>query len=216
MKVFKMSRKGILELNTDEVLLIPEFKRLVKRDRGSEGDADGRKKLRAYAEFAYIYHTCDPSSHPTTKGMSKKEADAWARRSCNLPTGWKVDEDMEAAIQRYKELRPSPSSLVLRTIKRGLNVSNDAIEKLIDRVQLNLNKLDAPPQAEDEKDIEKEFSLLVDKLHADLKRLLGLSHQLPETIATISELEEEVAKEISEGHTMKGGKPIPLMADPNA
>ena len=213
MKLFKMSRKGILELNTDEVLLIDEFRKIVRRDRGGEGDKNGRKKEFAYKEFSYIYFTCDPAGHPIQKGLSKKEAHDWAVRVAKLPDDYKPDSFVLQAMETYKELRPSPSSLVLRTIKRGLNVSNNAIEKLIDRVQLNLNKLDRPAEGVDEKDIEKEFSILVDKLHADLKRLLSLSQTLPDSISTIGELEKEVAKELSESNTMKGGKEIPLGAD---
>jgi len=42
-----------------EVSLLKPFKALIARDRGSKGDTQARKKLRAMKELAYIFFYCD-------------------------------------------------------------------------------------------------------------------------------------------------------------
>ena len=54
-KLFTMDANLKVELNKAELLLIPEFSALIRRDRGSEGDHDGRKKFHARKEFTFIY-----------------------------------------------------------------------------------------------------------------------------------------------------------------
>ena len=42
-----------------EAVLLKPFARLIRRDRGSKGDSQGRYKLRAKKELAYIFFYCD-------------------------------------------------------------------------------------------------------------------------------------------------------------
>lgn len=46
----------MVKLNKPWLGTIPEFSVLIKRDKGSDGDYDGRKKLKATKEITYIYY----------------------------------------------------------------------------------------------------------------------------------------------------------------
>ena len=41
------------------IRLIPEFRKILERDRGSKGDQQGRLKIQATKEFHYIYGIAD-------------------------------------------------------------------------------------------------------------------------------------------------------------
>lgn len=55
LELFVIAEDGLVDLNKIWIQLIPEFKKVYARDKGSEGDYDGRKKLKARKEFTYIY-----------------------------------------------------------------------------------------------------------------------------------------------------------------
>ncbi len=56
-----------------EALELKAFKALVTRDKGSKGDADGRKKYRAKKEFAFIYHMVSADSPYSGFEKSKRQ-----------------------------------------------------------------------------------------------------------------------------------------------
>jgi hypothetical protein len=75
-KLFTVDANLQVELNRAELLLIPEFSAIIRRDRGSDGDHDGRKKFHARKVFTFIYFYCDWKSplKDFTLEAKKKEA----------------------------------------------------------------------------------------------------------------------------------------------
>jgi hypothetical protein len=94
-----------------EVRMIAPFRRLLERDKGKksetgiyeQGDSDGRKKLIATKELAFLYFYCDPRSpyieqYPTDlKGRKEK-----CVKLVGLPENWVIDADVKEAIAFYE------------------------------------------------------------------------------------------------------------------
>ena len=62
MRLFELDENKQVLLNKVWIAMIPEFKALLTRDKGSKGDYRGDKKLKATKEFTYIYFYADFSS----------------------------------------------------------------------------------------------------------------------------------------------------------
>lgn len=99
--LFQLNHDLELEINKAEARKILEFKVLMVRDRGSEGDSDGRKKYIACAEIYYIYLVYDVRSIYYFLPMHEKQDKA--KKDAKLPIDWKEDQDILNAITVYKE-----------------------------------------------------------------------------------------------------------------
>lgn len=95
-----LQSKSVIEINKVEVMAIPEFKRLVQRDRGSDGDHDGRKKYRALKELTFVWYYCSFKS-PISHYEDKKRYDE-SLRIAGL-TDSNVDGDVKRAIEFSKK-----------------------------------------------------------------------------------------------------------------
>lgn len=96
--VFNNSTKE-LEVNRLEATKIDEYQVLFNRDKGSKGDASGRRKLIASAELYCIYLVYDVRS--IYYNLPMKEKKAKARKDAKLPDNWKEDKEFEQAVERY-------------------------------------------------------------------------------------------------------------------
>lgn len=103
-KFFKYE-DGMLILNKDEIFLYEPFKKILKRDRGSEGDAQGRLKLWAFKEFTYIYMICDYDAYPNIHGLDEEEAKLYAKKIAKLPDLWDEDDEIKDAIDEFRRLQ---------------------------------------------------------------------------------------------------------------
>jgi hypothetical protein len=95
-----------------EVAGVEEFKELVKRDRGSPGDSQGRKKQRAARELAYIYHMVSPDSPYRVYDADLREELICRDLFHDYPE-WRLDDVVTAAMEKYKELKQTELSLLL-------------------------------------------------------------------------------------------------------
>lgn len=111
MKLFKIGNDFQVELNKEWILMVPEFAELLKRDKGSEGDYRGDKKLKARRELTFIYFDLDFSS-------PLREWDEFERREESMRyAGLKesnLDEAVMNAHRTYARLLEN-SSRSLRT-----------------------------------------------------------------------------------------------------
>jgi hypothetical protein len=102
--IFSINERGLLEINKPEAREVPEYKALIARDKGSEGDADGKKKLKAFLELLYIYLILDPRS--MYYNFSIQERREKAVKHCGLKSGtkaeWKEDDLIRQAMIRYE------------------------------------------------------------------------------------------------------------------
>lgn len=97
-----------LDIDTNEVKLnrvwlwmVPEFADLLRRDKGSPGDYDGRKKLRAIKEFTYIYFMVDFASPLRDWEPAEKHKEAVYYANLEQKD---IDEGVKIALKKYEEL----------------------------------------------------------------------------------------------------------------
>lgn len=79
---------------------IPVYKRIITKDKGSEGDSDGRLKKRAIAEILYVYHMVHPGSVCKNLGYAEKKRQAI--KEAGLPADWKEQDYITEAIVAYE------------------------------------------------------------------------------------------------------------------
>jgi len=170
-----------------ELKVIPQFKRIITRDRD-------RKKRAAFKELAYIYFAYDYKSpyfiYPETERKMR------VRKDLELEPGWMEDKEMKDAIAKYISFLDSPAIKSLIAIREGLLSSAKVIDAL--RIRIDETLADATDQdAEDPVDI--------GSVVKSVTQLIDLSEKLPKAIDTISDLEEKVKKEQSNESRIKGG-----------
>jgi hypothetical protein len=129
MKLIKRNENNELEV-ADEVLMIKEFRAIVRRDRGTPGDTQGRKKLGAIKELAFIYFYVDFNSPYSAYRTDKDNLlldvrFQKVRDAVGLPSSWFPDELIDAACDRYRELQ--------HTLELDfLEAAQEAAHKIID------------------------------------------------------------------------------------
>ena len=135
MKFFKFV-DGELTLNRDEISLYPSIKKLIARDHGGKvvGDPDGRRKLYAYKELAYIYFRYDFEAYPAQHGLSEEEAHKYAAKKSNLGTDYTPDELVLEVAKLYQKEHLSPTKKTIATLLRVFTIN----ERLIEKIEQNL------------------------------------------------------------------------------
>ena len=101
MRLFEMNDNFELQLNKEWIMMIPEFAELVRRDRGSVGDSQGRRKLRAIRELSFVYLIQD--FHSPYRELNDYDRRITALKECGL-TEADIDEEVEAALEKYRYL----------------------------------------------------------------------------------------------------------------
>lgn len=107
-----------------EILMITEFKKLVRRDRGSPGDVNGHLKQRASRELALIYHMHTYSS-PYSKYAPEFRFEKLQTDIFKDDPDWKPDKVFRMAEDKFIELSDTGTILLLKA-------GNGAIAKLTD------------------------------------------------------------------------------------
>jgi hypothetical protein len=120
MRLFEVGTDFRVLLNKDWILTIPQFKKLLHRDKGSDGDYDGRKKLRTLREFTFIYHNVDPRS--PLENMEDMERREKALQYAELQECDIDDKVMEAQDEYEFLLEQSCASLPLLRAAKGTNI----------------------------------------------------------------------------------------------
>jgi hypothetical protein len=133
---FFIFKDGKLELAEETIFLYPEFKRLITRDRGSVGDADGRKKFRAFKELAYVWMIASAKSYPNLHGLNDEEKHDHAIKALELEPKYKPDEEVLKAIRKYRELTTS----TIKELTHELNISINTVKNLVKILRKNLDK----------------------------------------------------------------------------
>lgn len=106
--LFTVDSEGNFLVNRPEAKKIKEFALLFDRDKGSEGDSDGKKKRIANAEIFMIYLICDVRSSIYNLPYDERLIEA-KKISC-INERWKVDKQWLEAIEKYKEFFELSSS----------------------------------------------------------------------------------------------------------
>lgn len=130
MRLLEVDENHNVRPNKEWLILIPEFAALYKRDKGSPGDVDGRKKLRFKKEVAFIYFHVGFTSPLRDWQPSEKLAEALNYASIKED---EIDDVINAASAKYEELqlKSSRSYRTYLAMKRGLD-SMDTYYETID------------------------------------------------------------------------------------
>jgi hypothetical protein len=175
MKIFSMDNDSF-EISLDpEVLLIKEFKDIVKRDR-SVG------KIVSMAELSYVWFFADFKSDFGQIIDEKERTEEIMLAVVGLPKKWVPDDVVKAAVVRYRKLSESVASRLL--IDAMTTVNN--LSKYAKEASGELSKMDG------------------EKPQHDVSKILAFIDKLPNTLSTIKKLEEEVVRERNVGSRHRG------------
>ncbi len=189
MRLLKVNDDLSLEI-IPEVLEIPEFKAIVKRTKKCKGDNDGRLKVMAKKELAYVYHMA--SDEGPYFSYEPKERQQRLANDLFEDHKWQPDEEILAAIEKFKELNQTPSSKTVATIINALTKANKIVNGLIDEIEKNF----------DEKKYEqgvtnKQGQVVtgVEIMLGDLQAVTKVANEIPKSIDIFEKLQEKILKE---------------------
>ena len=150
-KFFELDKYRVVDLNKEWISTIKEFKKILTRDKGSKGDVDGRKKLQAIREFTFIYHYCDYASKFGNYSEEDKLSQCISNADLPQDFNYTKDEDLVAAISKYKQIQETPALRILNEAKEGLHSAHRVIRKIrlhleSELANIDLAKLDEEPE----------------------------------------------------------------------
>lgn len=122
---------GSLKLNTHEILLVKEFEALWNLDRNKcSEDPTGKKRLRAWREFKYIWLFADWKS-PYQQYLEMEKHKAAMEDSGLSEEEWN-DTLFRAAVRKYTEIKDS--SRILSLIKTAF--------RTLEKMRVSLDNID--------------------------------------------------------------------------
>jgi hypothetical protein len=173
-----------------EVLEIPEFKAIVKRVKKCKGDTDGRLKLMARKELAYVYHMSSDEgpyfSFPPKERHQRLANDLFEDHK------WEPDAEILAGIEKFKELNQTPSSKTVGTIINALHKANKIVDTLINEIENNLNE-EKYKQGVTNK--QGQIVTGVEIMLGDIQALIKAANEIPKSIDIFEKLQEKILKE---------------------
>lgn len=175
-----------------EARLIKAYKALIERDKGSPGDADGRKKKLATKELAFVALYVGLAS-PYNRNYSKEEREAVLIRELELPLTWKIDDVVKEAMREYEKTQITPSSAMLVSVRNALYSAKSIVSLLEKRLKSTMNALYTSELIDD-----KDFDELMDKAMKDIDKVLDYSKRLTDQLASLDTLENKYVKEMEE------------------
>lgn len=180
MRLFKFDNYQLVI--SPEALAIKAFRVLWDRDKTAS-------KLVATQQLAYIYFMYDPRSDYMFL-VDEEERHEHVVEQEGLPKGWKPDKEVKKAIEVYKFLITTPSSLLLQDTR-----------ELIDKVRHQLKEIDL--SAVDDKG----------KPIWPLTQVTGTIKQIPTLIQDLANAEKAINSEIEENSKMRGAGVKKLFED---
>lgn len=120
MRLLEVDENHNVRPNKEWLVLIPEFAALYKRDKGSAGDVDGRKKLRFKKEVSFIYFFAAFTSPLRDYQPSEKFEESLIYSSLKEAD---IDEMVKEAADKYEslQLKASRSYRTYLSMKKGLD-----------------------------------------------------------------------------------------------
>ena len=140
MQFFKIV-DGNIELARPEIALIPTVNEILKRDKGGKvtGDPDGRKKLYAFRELAYVYFRCDFYAYPIQHSLSESAAHSWAVRNALLPDHYEPDAIVRDLMVQYINEHLSPAKQTIKNLLDTFSLNDIAIKNATANLKLLLD-----------------------------------------------------------------------------
>ena len=172
-----------IELNTPEFLLIKEFAELINPKRNiCKQDKTGKKALRAFREFTYIYLAiCWKSPY---SDYSEQERHQEALKDANMTEEEFNNPEFRAACRKFRELQESNRSI------RMLQAAQNTVDNFIEYFN---NVVDLAERDNNNKPVFKTKDII-----SEISSLSKVSEEL-------SILEGQVKKELMETTNIRGG-----------
>lgn len=189
---------GDVEINKEELYLIPSARALVQGDRGGmiHGDHDGRKKLMAKKQLGLVWWIIDINSPGVQNGLEGNELIEDGYRALDIPKEWDYskDEKFLEFLEVYSEMYNRASyNRLLKEILIAFNDSSETVKAIRKQVKKILkNKVDL--DAEDMK-----------TLVTSQNQIIAIASEVPNHIKRLKELQQLVAKEEKETTVARGG-----------
>lgn len=212
--LFVLNSYGELEINKLEVRKIPEYDILFKRDRGSDGDYNGSKKLIACAEIYYIYLVYDVRSIYYNLPLEQRKLKAI--KDCKFKDTWKETKELDNAILRYKEdFKLSAAGMAYVVAEKSYRTftkdTQDLLEELVDNKNMlnNLLKVHKNRDTGTGLKLKDDFALTtrVQEIAAVINEIVKAQGQIMANIKSFASLGDAVkllaTKFIEEGGNLK-------------
>lgn len=209
--IFIINTDGYLEINKPEARNIPEFKTIIVRDKGSEGDYDGRKKVFAFKElmFCYLYY------HPLSmyRELPDEERLRSSRVQAELPDEWKVDEVITLAGRKMIETANLSgvfktyinTSRAIYSIGEDIKFFNERREKLRKKLMEKFSQLDETVEIDAKQELEREADYLTNGLMDMATKITNLNDSLPKAYDTVEKLKQKIHDDEEEQGKIYGG-----------
>ena len=216
---------GLLVLAKEELRNIAPFKAILERDKGSDGDHDGRKKYKAFKEFYYIWYVCDVRSPGNRSGYNEKELHVYAIKESRLEDTYKPDKLIKEAILYYRgeQEKMLVSSAAVSNLIKGIRMA----DTLCRRMTSNMEKI--LQQEEEESELREERKLAGEQVEpvnilemagrtqallAQFDQLVKIAEKTPKILSTLEGLEKKLKIEETGVNTVRGGGVKGNRADP--
>jgi hypothetical protein len=118
MKLVQLNPETKLPEPTPELLLIGDFKDLMKRVKRVDGDADGRKKTMNLMEIGYIYFSCTYDSR--FKLMDVEERERKIRELVGFSHDWQPDDLVKRCLNIYADTQVTESTELVINLTKSI------------------------------------------------------------------------------------------------
>lgn len=215
MGFFKIDQ-GLLVLDKEEIRGIPEFQKILVRDKGSDGDATGRNKAMAFKEFYYIWYKCDLESPGNNQGYDAKTLDETAKREARLPENWKADKVINDACEKYKEDTPV-ELILLNSSLRAMTFASKTMGRLSANIEKLYDSYEKLIKAKEDRneivDMSEDLTNL-QTINNHLSEIMKLAGKVPDMIETLNKnrtmaLKAKQSKRLIRGDHAKGNRADP-------
>ena len=173
MKLFKFENYKLTI--SEEALLIKAFRDIYKRDRSPD-------KQKAILELGIVYFLCDPRSEYSWI-TSEEEKLAIIKEHEGLDKSWTIDPKLREAMEVYRELTTTVSSLLLEDVKIAVHNARKFLR------DLDLSEVDDKG-----------------KPKYTINSFIGAIKDVPELVRRLSEAEKALIKDIEEESRRRGNK----------
>lgn len=188
MKLFSMDTETYALDLEPEVLTIKEFSALFRRDKS-------KNKSVAMAELAYVWFISDFKSD-FIQIIDEQERSAEIISSLDyLPKNWEPDDEVKAAVQKYRDLSRSVTSRMLDDARAIL----DNMSKYAKNASEHLDEV-----------VETKFG---ERNKYDITKIQSFINSLPKLHDTINYLEEKVLREKDTGERHRGSQEKAMFED---
>lgn len=207
---------GDIVIHKKQCLLVPEFKILFDRDKGSKQDLKGKNQIVACGELKYIYYHCDPRSEFFNTPLSACHSILMELSS--LPDNWKTDKVFELAIDKYKALQKlSSAGSAYFSADAALYEMGDDTRELSDIIREIKSELRMAVKVRTKRS--KEYTLeelevttkLLSKIDSILNiqnNIVSIINKMPTLTKTIKDLKEQYSQEDNEHQIVVGDRQL--------